>query len=60
MRDGLGTLGEVWDELGDPQGVLERVGVPLGRSGTGLETLPEVRDWFVDPPRMFGMGQGTV
>ena len=34
---------------GDPRGGLGRVGGPLGKSGTGRETLGEVRDGTGDP-----------
>ena len=35
---------------GDPLGGLEVVGRPSRRSGSGQETLPEVRKWSGDPP----------
>ena len=43
--DGWETFPEVQDGLGDPHGGLGQVGRSSGRSGTGLRTLPEVRDW---------------
>ena len=46
---GCGTLGEVRDGSGDPQGGLGWVGGPSVGSGTGRETLGEVRDGLRDP-----------
>ena len=40
---GRGTIGEVWDGSGDPQGGPGRVEGPSGRFGTGWGTLEEVR-----------------
>ena len=41
---GWGTLEEVGDESGDPQGGPARDGGPAGRSGTSWGTLGKVRD----------------
>ena len=62
---GRGSLGEVWDGLGDPLGEpghagdpqvgLRLVGGPFWRSGTSRVILGQVRNESVDPPG--GTGQ---
>ena len=47
--DGCGTLGEVWDGLGDTRGGVGRVGGPLGWSRTGRRTVGEDRHGSWDP-----------
>ena len=63
-------LPKAWDWLGDPTGGLGLVKGPYQRSGTGRETLLELRDRSVDPPGGLGwvggptcrsgMGRGTL
>ena len=48
---GQGTLGEVWDGLGDPRGGWGRVGGPTGSSGMGRGKLGEIWEGLVDPLR---------
>ena len=48
---GCGTLPEVRDGSGDPQGDSRQVERSSGRSGTGRKILPGVRDRSEDPPR---------
>ena len=44
-----GTVGKVRDGSRDPRGGPRRVGVPLGRSGTGRRTIEEVLDRLRNP-----------
>ena len=48
VRNGSGIHGEVLDGSGDHWGGPGWVGGKSGRSGTGLGTLEEVRDWSSD------------
>ena len=52
------THGEVTSGLGNRPGGLRPLGRPSGRSGSGRETLPMVRDRSQDPLK--GLGQVEV
>ena len=54
------TFKKVWDGSWDPWRGPGRVGVPSGKSETGLWTLEEVRDVFGGPSGRSGTVRGTL
>ena len=49
VRQGLRTLGEVWEGMGEPRGSPGRVEEPSGMSWMGRVSNREVRDGSEDP-----------